>query len=72
MEETRTQIAWPSKLKIGAKSKKGESLVGASVCLIKHLPTGMSTAECTFTSGSPLEYLQGMGGVDDTLLHCTP
>ena len=37
MEETRTQIAWPSKLKIGAKSKKGESLVGASVCLIKHL-----------------------------------
>lgn len=23
MEETNTQIAWPSKLKIGAKSKKG-------------------------------------------------
>ena len=25
MEETNTQIAWPSKLKIGAKSKKGKS-----------------------------------------------
>lgn len=25
MEETNTQIAWPSKLKIGAKSKKGIS-----------------------------------------------
>lgn len=24
MEETNTQIAWPSKLKIGAKSKKGK------------------------------------------------
>lgn len=24
MDETQTQIAWPSKLKIGAKSKKGE------------------------------------------------
>ena len=25
MEETNNQIAWPSKLKIGAKSKKGKS-----------------------------------------------
>lgn len=25
MEETNTQIAWPSKLKIGAKSKKGKT-----------------------------------------------
>jgi len=25
MEETDTQIAWPSKLKIGAKSKKGKT-----------------------------------------------
>lgn len=24
MDETQTQIAWPSKLKIGAKSKKGD------------------------------------------------
>lgn len=27
MEETNTQIAWPSKLKIGAKSKKGKVLI---------------------------------------------
>lgn len=27
MEETNTQIAWPSKLKIGAKSKKGKNIV---------------------------------------------
>ncbi|KAJ3610636.1 hypothetical protein NHX12_022728 [Muraenolepis orangiensis] len=25
MDETKTQIAWPSKLKIGAKSKKGQN-----------------------------------------------
>ena len=25
MDETKTQIAWPSKLKIGAKSKKGRN-----------------------------------------------
>ncbi len=31
MEETDTQIAWPSKLKIGAKSKKGKS------CGVPHL-----------------------------------
>lgn len=28
MEETNTQIAWPSKLKIGAKSKKGKLCTG--------------------------------------------
>ena len=27
MEETDTTITWPSKLKIGAKSKKGESTI---------------------------------------------
>jgi len=25
MDETNTQISWPSKLKIGAKSKKGKN-----------------------------------------------
>lgn len=30
MEETNTQIAWPSKLKIGAKSKKGNLGGGVS------------------------------------------
>jgi len=30
MEETNTQIAWPSKLKIGAKSKKG--ILFCSLC----------------------------------------
>lgn len=27
MDETQTQIAWPSKLKIGAKSKKGDCML---------------------------------------------
>lgn len=27
MDETQTQIAWPSKLKIGAKSKKGDDFL---------------------------------------------
>lgn len=31
MEETNTQIAWPSKLKIGAKSKKGKTMFGLPV-----------------------------------------
>ena len=29
MEETDTQITWPSKLKIGAKSKKGKLVVAS-------------------------------------------
>jgi len=31
MEETATTITWPSKLKIGAKSKKGESMNNSRV-----------------------------------------
>ena len=32
MEETGTLILWPSKLKVGAKSKKGVCLCVCSVC----------------------------------------
>lgn len=34
MDETQTQIAWPSKLKIGAKSKKGDDFL---LLLLLHL-----------------------------------
>jgi len=34
MKECNVQIAWPSKLKIGAKSKKG---LGGCYCLILYL-----------------------------------
>lgn len=39
MDETQTQIAWPSKLKIGAKSKKGD-------CMLK----GQMSTSITFSA----------------------
>lgn len=37
MDETQTQIAWPSKLKIGAKSKKGIFFFHYFFCLFVFL-----------------------------------
>lgn len=34
MEETSTQITWPSKLKIGAKSKKGIFAAAFTFCFL--------------------------------------
>lgn len=37
MDETQTQIAWPSKLKIGAKSKKGVLFVSLFLVILSIL-----------------------------------
>jgi len=60
MDETNTQIAWPSKLKIGAKSKKGihthtdrQTIVTAEVSA---LVTQHKLTICSQAAMSNLEY----------------
>lgn len=49
MEETNTQIAWPSKLKIGAKSKKGKSLCLMNYSLFSVQTLPLFSLECVLS-----------------------
>lgn len=57
MDETQTQIAWPSKLKIGAKSKKGDCMLALSSERFRVLVLTFSFSAPVFYPESAFFYL---------------